>query len=123
MDISGVKVMVIDDSKTIRRTAESLLKKAGCEVSTATDGFEALAMGKKALFCNYTGDPMFTMSGSDEIQLTDPGYALFKKTIDRIMNDPAGFRGDDIRCRQRFFDGNTPARIGAAVNRYVGTRQ
>jgi twitching motility two-component system response regulator PilG len=44
MDISGVKVMVIDDSKTIRRTAESLLKKAGCEVTTATDGFEALAM-------------------------------------------------------------------------------
>ncbi|MCU7808889.1 MAG: response regulator, partial [Candidatus Thiodiazotropha sp. (ex Semelilucina semeliformis)] len=32
MDISGVKVMVIDDSKTIRRTAESLLKKAGCEL-------------------------------------------------------------------------------------------
>jgi twitching motility two-component system response regulator PilG len=43
MGISGVKVMVIDDSKTIRRTAESLLKKAGCEVTTATDGFEALA--------------------------------------------------------------------------------
>jgi len=36
-------VMVIDDSKTIRRTAESLLKKEGCEVITATDGFEALA--------------------------------------------------------------------------------
>jgi twitching motility two-component system response regulator PilG len=42
--LAGVKVMVIDDSKTIRRTAESLLKKAGCEVITATDGFEALAM-------------------------------------------------------------------------------
>jgi len=39
----GVKVMVIDDSKTIRRTAEMLLKKAGCEVVTATDGFEALS--------------------------------------------------------------------------------
>ena len=35
--------MVIDDSKTIRRTAETLLKKAGCEVVTATDGFEALS--------------------------------------------------------------------------------
>jgi len=35
--------MVIDDSKTIRRTAETLLKKAGCEVITATDGFEALS--------------------------------------------------------------------------------
>lgn len=42
-DLSGLKVMVIDDSKTIRRTAENLLKKAGCDVVTATDGFEALA--------------------------------------------------------------------------------
>jgi len=39
----NVKVMVIDDSKTIRRSAETLLKKVGCEVVTATDGFEALA--------------------------------------------------------------------------------
>jgi len=39
----GLKVMVIDDSKTIRRTAETLLKKVGCDVITATDGFEALA--------------------------------------------------------------------------------
>jgi twitching motility two-component system response regulator PilG len=38
-----VKVMVIDDSKTIRRSAETLLKKVGCEVVTAIDGFEALA--------------------------------------------------------------------------------
>ena len=43
-ELAGVKVMVIDDSKTIRRTAESLLKREGCEVSTAVDGFEALAM-------------------------------------------------------------------------------
>lgn len=39
----GIKVVVIDDSKTIRRTAETLLKKAGCEVFTATDGFESLS--------------------------------------------------------------------------------
>ncbi len=41
---AGLKVMVIDDSKTIRRTAEVLLKKAGCEVVTAEDGFEALSI-------------------------------------------------------------------------------
>ncbi len=41
--LAGLKVMVIDDSKTIRRTAETLLKKEGCEVVTATDGFEALS--------------------------------------------------------------------------------
>ena len=40
---AGLKVMIIDDSKTIRRTAETLLKKEGCEVITATDGFEALS--------------------------------------------------------------------------------
>ena len=39
----GLRVMVIDDSKTIRRTAETLLKKVGCEVITAVDGFDALA--------------------------------------------------------------------------------
>jgi twitching motility two-component system response regulator PilG len=42
-DLASLKVMVIDDSKTIRRTAETLLKKEGCDVITATDGFEALA--------------------------------------------------------------------------------
>ena len=41
--LNGLKVMVIDDSKTIRRTAETLLKKDGCDVVTAIDGFEALA--------------------------------------------------------------------------------
>jgi twitching motility two-component system response regulator PilG len=41
--LQGLKVMVIDDSKTIRRTAETLLKKEGCEVFTANDGFEALS--------------------------------------------------------------------------------
>ena len=41
--LDGLKVLVIDDSKTIRRTAETLLKKEGCEVVTAVDGFEALS--------------------------------------------------------------------------------
>ncbi|MEN9704616.1 MAG: hypothetical protein RLZZ393_495 [Pseudomonadota bacterium] len=39
----GLKVLVIDDSKTIRRTAEMLLAREGCEVTTAIDGFDALA--------------------------------------------------------------------------------
>lgn len=42
-NFENLKIMVIDDSKTIRRTAETLLKKVGCEVITATDGFDALA--------------------------------------------------------------------------------
>ena len=38
------RVMVVDDSKTIRRTAETLLRKQGFEVVTAVDGFEALGI-------------------------------------------------------------------------------
>jgi twitching motility two-component system response regulator PilG len=40
---TGIKVMVIDDSKTIRRTAETLLKREGYVVVTATDGYESLS--------------------------------------------------------------------------------
>ena len=35
--------MVIDDSNTIRRSAEIFLGQAGCEVLLAEDGFDALA--------------------------------------------------------------------------------
>ena len=36
-------VMIIDDSKTIRRSAQSLLSREGWDVVTAEDGFDALA--------------------------------------------------------------------------------
>ena len=42
-NLSGLKVMVIDDSNTIRRSAEIFLKQAGCEVILAEDGFDALS--------------------------------------------------------------------------------
>jgi twitching motility two-component system response regulator PilG len=42
-ELQGLKILVVDDSKTIRRTAETLLVKQGCEVFTAVDGFDALA--------------------------------------------------------------------------------
>jgi len=42
-DLAGARVMVIDDSNTIRRSAEIFLLKAGCEVILAEDGFDALA--------------------------------------------------------------------------------
>lgn len=40
---TAAKIMVIDDSQTIRRTAETLLAREGYTVVTAQDGFEALA--------------------------------------------------------------------------------
>ncbi len=50
------KVLVIDDSSTIRRTAEIFLSQAGCQVMLAEDGFDALAkigdMHPDLIFCD-----------------------------------------------------------------------
>ena len=43
MNLNGLKVMVIDDSNTIRRSAEIFLSQAGCQVLLAEDGFDALS--------------------------------------------------------------------------------
>lgn len=41
--LRNLSVMVIDDSNTIRRSAEIFLVQAGCQVILANDGFDALA--------------------------------------------------------------------------------
>lgn len=42
-DLAGIKVMVVDDSNTIRRSAEIFLAQSGCEIILASDGFDAMA--------------------------------------------------------------------------------
>jgi len=46
-DLSGLKIMLVDDSKTILRSAEMFLAEKGCEVFTAVDGFESLSLISK----------------------------------------------------------------------------
>ncbi len=52
----SVKVLVIDDSNTIRRSAEIFLKQGGHDVLLAEDGFDALAKvvdhGPDLVFCD-----------------------------------------------------------------------
>jgi len=40
---SGLRILVVDDSATIRRSAESMLTTEGYDVVTAENGFEALS--------------------------------------------------------------------------------
>ena len=52
----GAKVLVIDDSNTIRRSAEIFLRQGGHEVLLAEDGFDALAKvndhAPELIFCD-----------------------------------------------------------------------
>ena len=54
--LAGIKVMVIDDSNTIRRSAEIFLLQAGCTVILAEDGFDALSKvndhAPQLIFCD-----------------------------------------------------------------------
>ena len=43
MPLSGIKVVLIDDSNTIRRSGEIFLQQAGCQVVLAEDGFDGLS--------------------------------------------------------------------------------
>ena len=47
LDISGVKVAVIDDAKTIRMMMAHTLRNMGCEVECAEDGYKALGMMRR----------------------------------------------------------------------------
>lgn len=38
----NAKVLLVDDSRTIRQSAQALLEQAGCQITLAEDGFEAL---------------------------------------------------------------------------------
>lgn len=41
--LSGIKVVLIDDSNTIRRSGEIFLSQVGCQVVLAEDGFDGLS--------------------------------------------------------------------------------
>jgi twitching motility two-component system response regulator PilG len=78
---SGVKVMVIDDSNTIRKSAEIFLVQAGYQVILAEDGFDALTK-----IADYLPDVIFC----DILMPRLDGYqtcALIKKNP-RLANTP-----------------------------------
>jgi twitching motility two-component system response regulator PilG len=80
-NLAGLKVMVIDDSNTIRRSAEIFLVQAGCKVILAEDGFDALAK-----ISDHEPDVIFV----DIMMPRLDGYqtcALIKKNT-RFVNTP-----------------------------------
>lgn len=79
---SSIKVLIIDDSKTIRRTAEVLLKKENFVVETAEDGFDALPK-----LVSYTPDIIFV----DIMMPRLDGY----QTCALIKNNP-GFKNTPV---------------------------
>ncbi len=123
----GLKVMVIDDSKTIRRTAETLLKKVGCEVITASDGFEALAK-----IADHRPDIIFVdimMPRLDGYQTTAliKNNKVFKTTPVVMLSSKDGLfdraRGRIVGSEQYLTKPFTKEELLGAIRELVQTRQ
>ena len=88
--LRDVKVMVIDDSNTIRRSAEIFLTQAGCQVVLAEDGFDALAKiadhQPKVIFCDIM---MPRLDGYQTCSLIKKN-ARFKATPVIMLSSKAG---------------------------------
>ena len=123
-DLAGLKIMVIDDSKTIRRTAESLLKKAGCEVLTATDGFEALSMIADSRPDVIFVDIMMPRLDGYQTCALIKNNALFKKTPVIMLSSKDGLfdraRGRIVGSEQYLTKPFTKDELLGAIRQYVG---
>ena len=124
--LTGLKVMVIDDSKTIRRTAETLLKKEGCDVVTAIDGFEALAkISDQQPNIIFVDIMMPRLDGYQTCALIKNNQ-MFKSTPVIMLSSKDGLfdkaRGRIVGSEQYLTKPFTREELLGAIRRHVGNR-
>lgn len=121
----SVKVMVIDDSNTIRKTTQALLTKAGYEVLTAADGFEAMS-----LITDHRPDIIFVdimMPRLDGYQTCSliKSNRHFKQTPVVMLSSKDGLfdraRGRVAGSEQHINKPFTQDELIQAITKYVGT--
>ena len=122
--LNGLKILVVDDSKTIRRTAETLLSKEGCQVFTAIDGFDALSK-----IADHQPDVIFVdimmprLDGYQTCALIKRN-AVFKKTPVVMLSSKDGLfdraRGRIVGSDQYLTKPFTREELLGAIERHVG---
>ena len=83
----------------------------------STMGFEALRVGRKALFVNFSGDPTETLCPDPRFQLEDPAadYGRFEAAVMRLLDTPLTEVPAAVLERHPFADGKTQERIVALL--------
>ncbi|MFA6316401.1 MAG: hypothetical protein WC943_03205 [Elusimicrobiota bacterium] len=97
----------------------SILKSELVVTFASTMGFEALRLGRKALFVNYSGDPTRTICADPRYQIDDPqgNYPEFVSRIDDLLTLRLDGPPEIALIRHSFFDGRVQDRIAEALNR------
>jgi len=124
--LTGAKVMVIDDSNTIRRSAEIFLLQAGCTVILAEDGFDALAK-----IADHQPDLIFVdimmprLDGYQTCALIKNNQ-MFKSTPVIMLSSKDGLfdkaRGRIVGSEQYLTKPFTREELLGAIRRHVGVR-
>ena len=116
LDISGVKIAVIDDAKTIRMMMTHTLRGMGCEVECAEDGYKALGMLRR-----FKPDLIFldiTMPELDGYETTrrirERERASGGRRLPIVALTAHAFEGERERCLEAGMDDylSKPFRIG-----------
>ena len=83
----------------------------------STLGFEALRLGRKALFVNFSGDPLETLCEDARFQHEDPSadYARFEAKLDAVRALRLDAPPEAATRRHHAFDGQVQARLAAAI--------
>ncbi len=109
VDLSGLRVLVVDDSQTNRFIIVEYLRSWGCHPVEASEGKEALSILRKSVLSKdpfnliLTDIQMSEMSGFDLATEIRTSEAL--KEIPIIALTSAGRRGDGKKCRDIGIDG------------------
>ena len=120
---TGTKVMVIDDSNTIRRSAEIFLTQAGCHVLLAEDGFDALAKITDHLPDVIFVDIMMPRLDGYQTCALIKGNQLFKSTPVIMLSSKDGLfdkaRGRIVGSEQYLTKPFTRDELLGAIRTYV----
>ena len=123
---AGAKVLVIDDSNTIRRSAEIFLLQAGCTVILAEDGFDALAkIADHQPNMIFVDIMMPRLDGYQTCALIKNNQ-IFKSTPVIMLSSKDGLfdkaRGRIVGSEQYLTKPFTREELLGAIRRHVGNR-
>ena len=122
----GFKVLVVDDSNTIRRSAEIFLKQGGYDVVLAEDGFDALAKINEyrpdMVFCDIL---MPKLDGYQTCAIVKRNQAFATTPVVMLSSKDGVFdkaRGRMVGCQDYLTKPFTKDQLLQAVERFVAER-
>lgn len=127
MTVGSLKILVVDDSNTIRRSAEIFLKQGGHDVLLADDGFDALAKVNdyhpQIIFCDIL---MPKLDGYQAVAIIKKNPQFANIPVIMLSSKDGVFdkaRGRMVGCQDYLTKPFTKDQLLQAVQQFAGVTQ